>query len=280
MPRSMVLGLLVGALCLGIASHASAGLFAYYPFNGDANDASGVNIDLNLVGDAGYGTSVAPGLGSSLSLDGNGDGAIGSGFVKATAGGSFSVVAWVYANNLDAEWDTIVKNWGTTTGGQFHFGLGNNFANTLQEYLNGPAGVTDDVDLPTNEWVHTAAVFDAVAGKHRLYINGAEAASVDTTTPLGLGAATGLGVGIKPNDDGSAVSSEGAFPSPGPWNGRIDEVGLYDEALQPEDILQIYHNGLNGIQLDGTSVPEPATLCGALLAAIGMATLLRKRLES
>ena len=112
------------ALGLGAACSASAALVGYYPLNGNANEATGNNIDLNLLGNAGFGASGHAGLGRSLSLDGDGDAAIGENFVKFDTD-SASVVAWVYAESLEGDWNSIIKSWGQTVGGQFHFGLGN-----------------------------------------------------------------------------------------------------------------------------------------------------------
>src|SRR5690606_13585510 len=39
------------------------------------------------------------------------------------------------------------------------------------------------------------------------------------------------------------------------WNGRIDDVALFDEAMTTEEVNQLYLNGLAGIQADGTTVP-------------------------
>ncbi len=261
------------ALIGTITQNASAALVAYYPFNGNANDKTNSNVNLNLVGDAGFAASVNPGLGTALSTDGSGDGAIAPSFVKITTN-NMTAVAWVNANSLDGDWNSIVKNWGTSVGGQFHFGLGSAAANTLQSIVAGATNVAAPGNLPANEWVHVGFVLDSAALQHRLYINGAQVASAAYTGTLGLGTATGLGIGHKPNNDGSALDAGGG---PGPWNGRIDEVGLYNEALSAAQIQTIYQNGLAGIQLDGTSVPEPATLGGLLLGCVSLVAGIRRR---
>lgn len=265
MSRSLVCSVTL-ALGLGAACSASAALVGYYPLNGNANEATGNNIDLNLVGNAGFGASAHAGLGKSLSLDGDGDAAIGENFVKFNTD-SASVVAWAYAESLEGEWNSIIKSWGQTVGGQFHFGLGNAAANTLQNHAAGIPTVTDDATFPEDQWVHTAFVFDKAAAEHRLYINGQVAMTAPTAAgALGPGGATGLGIGVKPNDSGSAVAGSAA----GFWNGRIDEVGLYNEALTTAQIAQIYQNGLAGIQLDGSRVPEPWSFAAGLLGGVGM----------
>lgn len=248
------------------ASPASAVLWGYYSLNGDANDSSGNNINLNLIGDASFAGSVHPGLGSSILLDGAGDGAIGSNFNKFTTNDA-TVVAWVYANNLNNAWDSIVKNWGASAVGQFHFGLDGGADNTLQNYLGDNSNVTAADPLPTGEWVHTAFVADSAALEHRIYMNGNLVATAPYAGTLVPGGATGLGIGVKPNDDGTSDVSN----APGYWNGRIDDVALFNEVKSAAEIMAIYQNGLQGIQVDGTTVPYISLQVDR---ATGMATLM------
>jgi hypothetical protein len=255
--RGCILAVLIATFFAG--SEATAQLHGYYPLNGNANDASGNNIDLNMVGGALFGGSMHPGLGTAFSGDGVDDAAVGQNFVKVS-GNSLSAVAWVYAESNDhTTWETIVKNWGESIAGQFHFGLGVNDANTLNNYYGtaGGAQFLNDVsptDVPVGQWVHTAFVLDAAAGQHRLYINGNVVATGayggTLMQPTDAGFASGLGIGGKPNDDGSAAAGGFGF-----WRGQIDEVGLYAEALSTSDIAEIIANAQQGIQLDGSTNP-------------------------
>lgn len=252
---------LVAMLAMGVTAWSSssthAALHGYYQLNGNAEEATGNNIDLNLVGGAGFGSSVHPGLGTALATDGVDDGAVGPNFNKIQTN-DVTLVAWVYANSIANEWDTIAKQWGDGAAGQFHFGLGPALANTLNNYyLQGDGGAANNVspaEVAAGQWIHTAFVLDSAAGAHRLYINGALVTTGAYVGTLGAKAdgATGFGIGIKPVDDGSAASLGVA---PGAWDGMIDDVGLYDNALTTTAINQIYQNGLAGIQLDGTTRP-------------------------
>jgi hypothetical protein len=239
------------AILFSLAGQASAILWGHYPFNGNADEATGNNIDLSLVGDTSFGGSVHPGLGGAISFDGAGDGAIGANFNKLTTNDA-TVVAWAYAKSLAGDWNTIIKNWGQTVGGQFHLGLGDVAANTLQNRLVGHVPATAATDFPVGQWIHTAFVLDSVALQNRLYVNGVVVATAAYSGTLGLGGATGLGIGIKPNDNGTAPSTGGEA---GPWDGRIDDVGLYNQVLSTAQIQQLYQNGKVGIQLDGTTAP-------------------------
>src|SRR5690606_8939247 len=80
--RGYALAILVATCFVG--SEATAQLHGYYPLNGNANDASGNNIDLNMVGGALFGGSMHPGLGTAFSGDGVDDAAVGQSFVKVT----------------------------------------------------------------------------------------------------------------------------------------------------------------------------------------------------
>jgi hypothetical protein len=221
-------------------------LVGYWSFNGDTADHSGVNIDLTAVGDPEYLGSLSAGLGSAISLDGN-DGAIGTDFVKFS-GDDATIVAWVYADALDGSWNSIIKNWGDSATGQFHFGVGPDQADTLRNDTT-MGDVTNLDPMPIGQWVHAAVVFDSVAAEYILYVDG-DALVVNDYVPLEAGTATGLGIGVKPNDDGTNVAQQAEV---GYWIGRIDEVGMYDAALTFEQINMLYQDGMAGIQLDGTS---------------------------
>src|SRR5690606_22901038 len=100
----------IAAIVWTISHSAPAALVGYWPFNGTAEEKTDTNIDLTLVGDADYGTSLHPGLGKSLQL-GDAGAAIGQNFVKVTTD-DLTVVAWAYAENLNDDWNSIIKNWG------------------------------------------------------------------------------------------------------------------------------------------------------------------------
>lgn len=248
--RPAMCGVISLFIACSITEPTSAALWGYYKLNGDANEATGNNINLNPVGDASFNGSVHPGLGVAGAFDGDGDGMIGGNFNKLVSNNA-TVMAWAYADNLDGDWDSIVKNWGQTVGGQFHLGLGNGNANTLQNHLVGNMAVTTTTDFPIGQWIHVAFVIDSTALEHRLYANGQIVATQTYTGTLDLGTATSLGIAVKPNDDGSAVAAS----AQGYWAGRIDDIGIYDEALSTAQIMQAYQNGLAGIQLDGTTTP-------------------------
>ena len=277
----IAIGLLTLIIAIPMTNRADANLIALYQFNGNASETTGDNINLNLVGNAGFAPSLHAGLGQSLSMDGDGDGALGQDFVKIQTSEA-SVVAWVYATSLDGTFDSIVKQWGDVRG-QFHFGLGGGTPGGTLDLLQNEYGRTGSASttltttapdpFPTNQWVHVAFTLDSTAGFHRLYVNGDVVASAAYPGPGVLGNKTtganprGIGIGLKPNTAGTAPSNVGGY-----WNGFIDEVGIYDHALSEADIETIIANAQSGVQQDGTSVPEPGALALAALTIACFAT--------
>lgn len=265
--------LIAAALMTGaITVQSQAALVSYHNLNGQSDDQVGSN-DLSAFGDAGFGASLNGGLGQAGTFDGVDDGFIGNSFA-GISGNDATVVAWVWANSLP-DWATIAKNWGDSIAGQFHFGAGQAAADTLNNFATDSSGAgfsigTSASNIPLNQWVHVAFVLDSSAGQQRMYINGALDGPAAAYTDLDQTPAVGgaFGIGNKPNDAGDNVGAVGD------WDGLIDEVGVFDEALSVNQIAQIIADAQEGIQLDGSSVPEPASLA---LLGLGGLMLLRSR---
>ena len=118
---------------------------------------------------------------------------------------------------------------------------------------NGAAAVN-------GEWKHVALVWDGSGnGSHTLYVNGVESA-----TEL---------------NEGNLLTGTIAGPDSGPWyigfdnccgggrdyDGRLDEISVWDNALTAEEVNAVYQSGL---------VPEPGV---SLLSILGVSFFLRRR---
>jgi hypothetical protein len=57
-----------------------------------------------------------------------------------------------------------------------------------------------------------------------------------------------LGIGVKTNDDGTEADP-GATCCAAYWDGRLDDLGIWNRALSANDITQIFENGLAGISI-------------------------------
>lgn len=89
-----------------------------------------------------------------------------------------------------------------------------------------------DTPLPmTNEWTHFAAVFDGA--QMRLYINGSLATSQSSTVSIPPSGTINFALGTGTGDIMGTLADDA-------YNGLLDEIAVYDEALSTQQIAQHY----------------------------------------
>ena len=260
--------LLFSTLLLATTSIAHADLIAFYPFDDEANprqDVSGNNTPLNLnqnspvyVVDGGY-------EGNAFSYSGNDNFSLGINFNDL---GSFTVGGWVFANPGLAS--GLYKWFGADNGGfDVVAGLDNRgtggaggapFRFTTFLGTLSPNIMPGTPDYVGGQWVFMAITSTGDAdssGTVTLYIDTDAATHADALQTFSNGASfngsqtTAAVGGIRPD-----LTNEG-------WQGRIDNVFVFNEVLSAERITEIRNGG-------AAAVPEPSTW-GALL--LGLAFL-------
>jgi hypothetical protein len=155
-----------------------------------------------------------------------------------TEGNTLSVAAWVYARSRP-RWASIAKNWagGDVHHGQFHFGLFQDSGELEAHIIDGGGKevvIRDSVPLPLNAWHHVAFVADGT--RLRLYRNGVE---VDSKLYQGIHAdkrIKALGIGTKLN----LLGTEPEELDFNMWDGRLDELAIFNHALSDDDIKQLF----------------------------------------
>lgn len=157
-------------------------------------------------------------------------------YPKATSGLTLS--AWALVDNRTT-WATIAKN-GTGGAGQFQFGLHESSGVLAASILtsSGLIRVQEDAAIPTGRWHHVA--FTADGQILRLFRNGRLVGSTAYTGRLLTNAPPALGIGAQLNAAGTTTDSS----TSGQWNGRLDDLALWNRGLTESEILDIYYSGV------------------------------------
>jgi len=166
----------------------------------------------------------------SMAFDGLSDYVL-TGLTPASYTG-FSISAWVYANSLGAfnvvasqyrNSDPANSAWFLETiGSTMAFGVG-----------SGSSVLYATKAFSTSGWYHITGVWNGSTVE--VYIDG-----VASGSPV---SATSMNTGTVDMAIGALWDSGGASPSLGFWNGKIDEVAIFDYALSERQIKQDIYEG-------------------------------------
>ena len=213
-----------------------------------ADYSSGKHHGVLRLGDEYGGTPFRPGrFGDSLWLRGPevDDRAVVSDYPKAK-NDRLTVAAWVMASGRPG-WAMVAANWGTPrqgmentdNAGQFLISLyrrdGDLCARIMQR--NGRwAQVREGNPFPTGVWQHVALTIDGVC--MRLFRNGNEVASAQCEGLMSNPPVDALGIGCKLDETGTdALQNTNGYHY---WQGRIDELAIFNKALSAEEIRNLH----------------------------------------
>jgi hypothetical protein len=232
-------------LCAVPLASVHAALLAHWPLDTDATDATGNGHDGAVVG--GTVTFGQPGAnaatGDAAAFPDNGhidvlfDAALNPGTQGVDGAGSFTIALWANSssnggfnspftaredNGVSVDGPIIYNN----NNGNWSYWAGNNGPSGAWNAINGPA-------VPLNTWQHVAITYDSATLTRKMFIDGAEVLTAN--------------IGVSPNAQrdihiGSGQDDGNNFY----WNGLIDDVGLWDEALEQVEIESVMNNGIGG----------------------------------
>lgn len=199
----------------------SKGLIGYWPFNGNAKDATPYG-DNGAVNGAALTTDRFGNPNSAYSFNGTNQYInLGTSSVLTPASISWSV--WVNANSLGS-WNGIVSNmsaWGTG------FGLQMGTAQNIAATVSGTYLKTSWVPS-TGVWYNIVATHDAATNNNVLYVNGTQQATL-ASQPISYEASPTTEIGV-------------FYTTPSLYfNGTIDNVRLYNRALNPAEVQALYN---------------------------------------
>lgn len=200
-------------------------LLARYSFEGNLNDSSG---NANNATGAGSLAFTNGQYGSALNLNGSGQYAMAPAGILAGVT-NFTIAAWVYWNGGSA-WQRIF-DFGNDTA-QYLFLTPNSgttlrFAITTNSWQNSAEQILETSPLPVGQWEHVAVTRNGNTAK--LYTNGVPAVSGTVT--------------IAPANFNPVLNNLGMSQYSDPYfNGRLDEIFIYNYALSDTEIARLMNN--------------------------------------
>ncbi len=176
----------------------------------------------------------------------------------------YTIECWILPTDLSGDWQRILLRWGTN-GASYHFGIRNNsgFVQGVSLFHGQSDGTQPNANggtVVTDRWQHIAGVADGEM--LRVYLDGEEVAATpyDGTITQGHGEPLGLA------DSGTAFSGI-------QYNGRIDELAIWNVALTPEEIASHFSAGPGGygLTLGCQENRDSVSISGPTLGSVGQA---------
>ncbi len=229
-----------------------SGLLSYWSFDGFTRDVaelfsndSGETLD-ELTPQLGSARFVQGIVGQALALgveDGDALYLNAPDSPDVDVGGEYTFEAWIYPTRLDETWQRLLLRWGGA-GQSYHFALrlvgGAWRVSTIHHQAGDPFETwlaADGGEVVANEWQHIAGVADGT--DLITYLNGEEVARTPYDGTITQGSGVDLGVGDMAVGTGLR------------YNGLLDELAMWNVALEPDEILSHYEAGPAGYGLDG-----------------------------
>lgn len=263
--KMAVVGLTIGLFFSNyhLLADSSQGLLAYYPLNGNGTDASGNGHDGFVEG----ATPAADRFGRSekaLLFDGT------NSFISVPdspdlklSSTDFTITAWIFETGRDASFnDCIISKRGPTAaglgisgGGQLGWFLsvrGLQRAKQTGRLFYQASGAQDPHVFSTsvlslNQWHHVAVVYHRASASMDVFIDGAWDASTNHIPPPNPSITNDMHIG---NDSQLVYGNAYVF------HGKISDVRIYNRALAPPAVAELYGTGLflNGTQFTGRAL--------------------------
>lgn len=210
-----------------VQADLSDGLVAYYPFNGDANDESGNGND-GTVNGATLTTDRFGNADSAYSFNGSDDYISADGDGSLAINENFSLSTFIYADEVTSATQFLLVRRGGTKD-YYKLTLKLDKINFKTESGPVPA-MASDLAIEISNWYHVCAVYDGSSA--RIYINGQLSAEEIASGNLSTSSAN-LYIGCN-----TPSGTDDRW-----FDGKIDDVRIYNRALSETEIQQLYWGG-------------------------------------
>ncbi len=239
--KKILLGVIIIVFMFFIGINtSSASLIAYFPFDGNAKDTTGNGHDGTVYGalltSEGY-------KGSAYQFDGTDDYIYVPLNINPSTMMSLTMGAWVKASNASPIRQIISHDNG---GYDRSLGIDYRGGSTGWSAFSGTGGVLGAFPVTIEQWTFVAVVYDESSQNVMLYVDGQSMSEIGDLS------------------DGNNFLYIGSNPGFGEYfQGTIDEVFFFDEALTKSQLDNIMNNGVS-------SVPIPPSLVLLFSALLGI----------
>ena len=229
----------------------SDGLVAYYPFNGNANDASG-NGNNGTVSGATLTSDKDGNTNKAYEFTVDENGVLGSSQDEITItsdplmnSNEITLSAWVYPRSKPGAF----ANRPLTVFGRWEINVANEvFRFQVKEdnkiYFRAGSESFESGQINYDTWSHIAITFGS-NGTVKSYLNGNYVDETNFSTPLNVNSQSNLTIG-------SLHSSNGTWYL---FDGKLDELGFWNKVLTSQEIANLF-SGSADILLNGTVSAE------------------------
>jgi len=210
----------------------ASNLVSWWPGNGNANDIIDGN-DGTLQNGATFATGK---FAQAFSLDGVDDyvSIVFNQNYNFAPSGQFTIDAWVNPASIIWSYQAIVVKSPSNT--RWDWGVYLDYSGRFMSGLHGQHIVTSITVATPGSWYHVAVTYNN--GVWNLYVNGDVEASASGTY-------------ITQSTSGLAIGRKGeSIPYADFYGGLIDEVEIYNRALSPQEIQNIYVYGKSWFEVD------------------------------
>ena len=217
----------------------SGGLVAYYPFNGNANDASGNGHDGTVFGTI-LTTNRFGTLNCAYYFPGNGERISVPASDSLNLLNGYTLAAWINFEVGGLSSPRIIDKFTYS-----FFTLNNGSSRSLGMYFSDQTALYATNTISSGQWYHVVSSYDL--HQRKIYVNGSLVASDSTTFAL-IANSLPLEIGRKP------VYGFDSF------KGIIDDVRIYNRALSDSEVQQLYGNTDRGQIVGSMSIiTQPAS---------------------
>ncbi len=211
--------------CPTLSGTLSSGLIGFWPFCGNANDASG-NGNNGTVNGATLTTDRFGNANSAYSFDGVSTYIDVAHSNSLNLTNSYTVEFWVKnLNNTGGWYSTVSKDIWFASQGFINYIAGTNFAS-----VNCAASNHAITNLPINTWIQITITYEN--GTLKIYKNGILVAQENQSFS---NSTSSLRFGARHQNDGSGIVNY--------LDGQLDDIAIWNRALTISEIQQLYNQG-------------------------------------